>query len=55
MFDLGPYAYLIVLSYAITTVVFVLMIIWVFLEEHSQNKIIKKLEKQGVKRRSAGQ
>ncbi len=53
MIDLGPHGDYIIASYAITAVAIVGLIIWAKVSEAAQRKVLKRLEEQGITRRSA--
>ena len=53
MIDLGTYGEYIVASYVITAIAIAGLVIWVKLSEAAQHKILKRLEEQGITRRSA--
>jgi heme exporter protein D len=50
--SLGPYAYFIVTSYALVTVVLVMLIIWIAIDYRRQIQILRDLETDGITRRS---
>jgi heme exporter protein D len=49
---LGPYAYFIVIAYALVAVVLVLLIGWVITDYRSQMQRLRELDESGVTRRS---
>jgi heme exporter protein D len=53
MFDLGPHAIFIWLSYAATASVVAALLIWVFADERRQTGRLADLERRGIRRRSA--
>lgn len=50
--SLGPYASFIVSSYALVTLVLLLLIGWIVLDYRSQTKRLREFEENGVTRRS---
>jgi heme exporter protein D len=50
--SLGPYASFIVTSYALATVVVVILILWIAIDYRNQNRRLRELDKSGVTRRS---
>ena len=50
--SLGPYASFIVSSYALVTLVLVLLIGWIVLDYRSQTRRLREFEESGVTRRS---
>ncbi|MFD2182598.1 heme exporter protein CcmD [Rhodoplanes azumiensis] len=50
---LGPHAVFIVTSYAVTTIVVVALVLWVWLDGRRQARLLADLEARGVRRRSA--
>ena len=50
--SLGPYASFIVSSYALVTLVLLLLIAWIVLDYRSQTKRLREFEENGVTRRS---
>ncbi|MFL9826153.1 heme exporter protein CcmD [Rhodoplanes sp. SY1] len=50
---LGPHAVFIVGSYAVTTIVVVVLVLWVWLDGRRQARLLADLEARGVRRRSA--
>ena len=50
--SLGPYASLIVTSYALVTAVVLLLIVWVAIDFRRQKQRLRDLEQSGVSRRS---
>ncbi len=55
MFDLGPHAGFIWLSYAAALLAVSGLIIWVTTDERSQKRRLADLERRGMRRRSAEQ
>jgi len=53
MFDLGPHAGFIWLSYGAAAIAIAGLILWVWLDERAQRKRIETLERRGLRRRSA--
>lgn len=53
MIDLGTHSEYIIASYIITAVAIFGLVIWVKLSESAQHKILKRLEEQGITRRTA--
>ena len=51
--SLGPYASFIVTSYALVTVVVLLLIVWIAIDFRRQKQRLRELEESGVVRRSA--
>ncbi|RAI38583.1 heme exporter protein CcmD [Rhodoplanes roseus] len=51
--DLGPHAVFIVASYAVTLVIVVALIAWVWIDHRRQSRLLADLEARGVRRRSA--
>ena len=50
--SLGPYASFIVISYALVTVVVLILIIWIAVDYRRQRARLRELEASGVTRRS---
>jgi heme exporter protein D len=50
--SLGPYASFIVISYALVTVVVLILIIWIAIDYRRQRARLRELEASGVTRRS---
>jgi heme exporter protein D len=50
--SLGPYTYFIATSYALVTVVVVVLIIWIAIDYRRQIQILRDLEARGIARRS---
>jgi heme exporter protein D len=50
--SLGPYASFIVISYALVTVVVLILIIWIAVDYRRQSARLRELEASGVTRRS---
>jgi heme exporter protein D len=50
--SLGPYASFIVTSYALVTVVVLMLIGWIALDYRNQERRLRELEESGVTRRS---
>jgi heme exporter protein D len=50
---LGPYASFIVTSYALVAIVIVGLIVWIVADHRRQQRSLKKLEAEGITRRSA--
>lgn len=53
MFDLGPHAAFIWAAYALTAAVIAILIVWVFVGEARQRRILDELDSRGIVRRSA--
>jgi heme exporter protein D len=53
MFDLGPHAGFIWLSYGATILAVAGLLIWVFADERGQRQRLADLERRGIRRRSA--
>jgi heme exporter protein D len=51
--SLGPYASFIVTSYALVTVVVLLLIVWIAIDFRRQKQHLRELEQSGIVRRSA--
>ncbi len=51
--SLGPYASFIVTSYALVTVVVLLLIVWIAIDFRRQKQLLRELEQSGIVRRSA--
>jgi len=49
---LGPYASFIVTSYAVATVVVVILILWIAIDYRNQRQRLRALDESGVTRRS---
>jgi heme exporter protein D len=50
--SLGPYASFIVTSYALVTVVVLLLIVWIAIDFRRQKQRLRELEQSGIVRRS---
>jgi len=50
--SLGPYASFIVISYALVTVVVLILVIWIAVDYRRQRARLRELEASGVTRRS---
>jgi heme exporter protein D len=50
--SLGPYASFIVISYALVTVVVLILVIWIAIDYRRQRARLRELEASGVTRRS---
>jgi heme exporter protein D len=50
--SLGPYASFIVTSYALVTVVVLLLIVWIAIDFRRQKQHLRELEQSGIVRRS---
>jgi len=50
--SLGPYASFIVISYALVTVVVLILIVWIAIDYRRQRARLRELEASGVTRRS---
>ncbi len=55
MFDLGPHAGFIWLSYAAAVLCITGLILWVWTDERSQKRRLADLERRGLRRRSSQQ
>ncbi len=55
MFDFGPHAAFIWLSYLATVLCITGLILWVWTDERSQQRRLADLERRGMRRRSAQQ
>jgi heme exporter protein D len=55
MFDLGPHAAFIWISYAAAALCVVGLVCWAFLDERTQRKRLAELERRGLRRRSASE
>ena len=51
--DLGPYAGFIIITYAITSAVVGLLVVWVIADYAAQKRALAELERRGIARRSA--
>jgi heme exporter protein D len=51
--DLGPHATFIVAAYGAAVLALLALVLWVWLDFRAQNRALKALEAQGVRRRSA--
>jgi heme exporter protein D len=51
--DLGPHAGFIITSYAVVTVVVVVLVAWVITDYRAQRRTLADLEARGITRRSA--
>jgi heme exporter protein D len=55
MFDLGPHAGMIWLSYAAAALCITGLIVWVWTDERTQKRRLADLERRGLRRRSSQQ
>jgi heme exporter protein D len=51
--DLGPHATFIVAAYGAAVLALLALVLWVWFDFRAQNRALKALEAQGVRRRSA--
>jgi len=54
MLDLGPHAMFIVAAYGVTFVAVAALSVFIVENDRKQRRLIAELERQGIKRRSAG-